>query len=109
MGIGDTIAGSVWVLIPLFALGIPLSAVIGATIVRPIVHALTRLADADKAPVNAQVMDQRFTELDDRLARIERHLARAFPEPDTRRQFERPQEVTSALSELRSERSVIGR
>lgn len=87
MGIGETIASTAWVLVPLAIFAIPLTAVIGKVIVQPIAAAITRLADAERSGGTTVVTSQRAAELDARLTRIEQQLAR-LAEAETRRQLE---------------------
>ncbi len=87
MGIGETIASSVWVLIPLSIFAIPLAAVVGNVIVKPITAALTRLAEAERSAGGSAMLERRIAELDERLARMERQLGR-LAEPPARPQLE---------------------
>jgi hypothetical protein len=75
----------VWVLVPMTALSIPVIAVVGKVIVAPIVHALTRMSDAEQTAIAAHRSEQRFAEVDARLARMEQMLGRALAEQSSQR------------------------
>ena len=84
----------VWVLVPLTALSIPLFAVVGRVVVKPIADAIGRLGNAEQTAIAAARAEQRFAETDARLARIEQLLARALAEQQAqRRQLESGQEL----------------
>jgi hypothetical protein len=83
---------TIWILIPLTALAIPLIAVIGRVVVKPIADAIGKLGEAERdAAANAR-SEQRFAELDARLARMEQRieqlLGRTLAEQAQRRQLE---------------------
>jgi hypothetical protein len=84
----------IWILVPLTIFSIPLMAVIGKTMVGPIVKAIGKIAEADKAAIeaNQRHLEQRFLELNIRLDRIERQLGLALAEGETRRQLEAGQQ-----------------
>jgi hypothetical protein len=84
-------SGTIWILVPLTALSIPLFAVIGRVVVKPIADAIVKLGEAERAAaVNGR--DRRFAELDARLARMEQRIeqliGRSLAEQAQRRQLE---------------------
>jgi hypothetical protein len=82
----------VWVLVPVTALSIPLVAVVGRVIVRPIALAIAKIGEADRTAISAARSEQRFAELDGRLARIEQLLG-VLAEHERRRQLQPTQEA----------------
>ena len=65
---------AIWILIPLTALSIPLFAVIGRVVVKPIADAIAKLGEAERAAIANAQSERRFAELDARLARMEQRL-----------------------------------
>lgn len=72
--------------IPAMALMIPLIALTSHTIVKPVVKALTRLAD-HQPERGDRATDQRALELEQRIASLERTLARIVEEQDFQREL----------------------
>jgi hypothetical protein len=83
---------SIWILVPLTALAIPLFAVIGRVMVKPIADAIAKLGEAERAAVANAESERRFAELDARLARMEQRVdqivGRTLAEQVQRRQME---------------------
>jgi hypothetical protein len=83
---------TIWILVPLTALAIPLFAVIGRVLVKPIADAIAKLGEAEQAAAASARSDRRFAELDARLARIEQRIdqlvGRTQSEPSLRRQLD---------------------
>jgi hypothetical protein len=81
---------TIWILIPLTALAIPLFAVIGRVMVKPIADAIANVGRAEQA-ANVR-SEERFVELDARLARMEQRIeqlvGRTLAEPPEHRQLE---------------------
>jgi hypothetical protein len=102
MGIGEAIARDIWILIPLTIFSIPLVGVIGKAVVGPIAKAIAKIAEADKAALEASQrhLEHRFIELNARLDRIERQLGLALAEGETRRQFEAAQASVTAQAAI---------
>ena len=99
---------AVWVLVPMTALSIPLMAVIGRVIVKPIVQAIGRLGDAEKGAAAIAAADQRFREVSARLAGIERQLAEVLADPATRKQLEERQQPMLGPGGYEAKLSVPG-
>lgn len=76
----------IWVLVPLAALAIPLTAVIGHVVVKPIVEAISKLSSAQAAraapPAEAQLL-----QVEERLAALERTLGRIEEEQEFQRKL----------------------
>ena len=83
---------TIWILVPLTALAIPLFAVIGRVVVKPIADAIAKLGEAEQEAATNARFEQRFAELDARLARMEQRieqlLGRTLAEQAQRRQLE---------------------
>jgi hypothetical protein len=83
---------TIWILVPLTALAIPLFAVIGRVVVKPIADAIAKLGEAEQAAVTNARLEQRFAEQDARLARMEQRidqlLGRTLAEQAQRLQLE---------------------
>lgn len=65
---------TIWILVPLTALAIPLLAVLGRVVVKPIADAIAKLGEAEQAAAIHARSDRRFAELDARLARMEQRI-----------------------------------
>ena len=83
---------TIWILVPLTALAIPLFAVIGRVMVKPIADAITKLGEAERAAAANARADRRFAELDARLARMEQRIeqlvGRTMADQTQRRQLD---------------------
>ena len=99
---------AIWILVPLTALAIPLFAVIGRVMVKPIADAITKLGEAERAAVVNAESERRFAELDARLARMEHRIdqlvGRTLAEQVHRRQLESGLQILPPP--LESERQV---
>ena len=78
---------NVWVLIPLMALSIPLAAVVGRVVIKPVVDAITQLSGAQAASRSTAPIEQRLAATEERLASIERILTKVVEEQDFQRQL----------------------
>ena len=77
----------IWVLVPLMALSIPLAAVVGRVVVKPIVDAITKLPAMRPAePANAR-QDEYVQALEDRVALLERSLTQVRDEQEFQRRL----------------------
>lgn len=78
----------IWVLVPMMALAIPLAAVIGHVVVKPIVNAISKLpaAPAARGAVAAPT-DGQLQQVEERLAALERTLGRIEEEQDFQREL----------------------
>lgn len=78
----------VWVLVPLMALAIPLTAVAGRVVVKPIVDAIAKLnATQVRAQTDDAPLEQRLVQTEERLAGMERLLERILEEQDFQRKL----------------------
>jgi hypothetical protein len=75
------------ILIPIVALSIPLAAVVGRTIIQPLVEAITRLAEVQRTAGGGLSQD-RLAQLEARLEGIEKSLGRIEEEYEFRRLLE---------------------
>jgi hypothetical protein len=79
---------NVWVLIPLMALSIPLAAVVGRVVIKPVVDAITQLSGAQAAAGRTTPQfEQRLAATEERLAGIERLLEKVVDEQDFQRKL----------------------
>jgi hypothetical protein len=78
----------VWVLVPLMALAIPLTAVAGRVVVKPIVEAIAKLnATQVRAQEEDFPLEHRLVQTEERLAGMERLLERILEEQDFQRKL----------------------
>ena len=78
----------VWVLVPLMALAIPLTAVAGRVVVKPIVEAIAKLnATQVRAQTGDVPLEQRLVQTEERIAGMERLLERIVEEQDFQRKL----------------------
>ena len=77
----------VWVLVPMMALAIPLAAVIGHVVVKPIVDAISKLSAAQSARVAPGPPPQQLQQVEERLAALERTLGRIEEEQEFQRKL----------------------
>ena len=73
------------VLIPILGVSIPLVVVAGKFIVQPIIAALTRLSESERAAQSMAPVEQRLAATEERLERIERNLGRLLDEQEFQR------------------------
>jgi hypothetical protein len=78
---------NVWVLIPLMALSIPLAAVVGRVVIKPVVDAITQLSGAQASGRMTAPIEQRLAATEERLAGIERLLEKVVEEQDFQRKL----------------------
>jgi hypothetical protein len=77
----------IWVLVPMMALAIPLAAVIGHVVVKPIVNAISKLPAAPAARGAVAPTDRQLQQVEERLAALERTLGRIEEEQDFQRKL----------------------
>jgi hypothetical protein len=68
--------GQLGVLIPIFAIAIPLVAVTGRVIVQPIVRAMLRMTDAQERLAASQSSEERLSRMEAQLAVMEQSMLR---------------------------------
>jgi len=83
----ELIIGALPLLIPVLALSIGLVVVVGGVIVQPLTKALVRLADAQSVP-RTEPTGQRVTELENRVASLERTLEQVLEEQYFQRELQ---------------------
>jgi hypothetical protein len=77
----------IWVLVPLMALSIPLAAVVGRVVVKPIVDAISKLpAMRPVEPANAR-QGEYVQALEERVALLERSLTQVRDEQEFQRRL----------------------
>lgn len=77
----------IWVLVPMMALAIPLTAVVGRVVVKPIVDAISKLAAAQSERNAALPSGERLLQMEERLYAMERMLGRIEEEQDFQRKL----------------------
>jgi hypothetical protein len=81
------VGDEIWVLVPLMALSIPLAAVVGRVVVKPIVDAISKLP-AMRVAESANVgRDQYVQALEDRVTSLERSLTQVRDEQEFQRRL----------------------
>jgi hypothetical protein len=88
MGREVRLGDEVWVLVPLMALSIPLAAVVGRVVVKPIVDAISKLPAMRVAePMANATRDEYVQALEDRVTSLERTLAQVRDEQEFQRRL----------------------
>jgi len=76
-----------WILVPMTALAIPLTAVVGHVVVKPIVEAITKLSSAQSARTAQAPAPEQLLQLEERLSSLERTLSRIEEEQEFQRKL----------------------